>query len=247
MRAGPLRAGTARAPVNPQIRRSHQTISAIAVGRDSSGTSKPKPACSTLDAGKTQPHDYRQMCVAQRQFIRSRKQELATAAHPPGLSPMPFGDFAPQSRRDLSKIAQRFNAGVGARGSKSPCGAKEELVEPRASVVPAGTWLRWSPRPSVETLGYFQLSLRDGTGGTGVNFPKAARLNSLFPSPRAERRSATGFRGCDHAKPVTDRRSARWVRSLQARQPSGKHLRSVSAEFSSSLLKANCPALTYAR
>ena len=40
IRAGPLRAGTARAPAIPQIRRSQRTISAVAVQRDEAATDR---------------------------------------------------------------------------------------------------------------------------------------------------------------------------------------------------------------
>jgi hypothetical protein len=59
-------------------------------------------------------------------------------------------------------IAQRFNAGLGAKRRQVPKGRLKTI----ASVVPSGLVPRASI-PSVETLGYFRLSLRD-KGATGL-------------------------------------------------------------------------------
>ena len=83
------------------------------------------------------------------------------------LRPMPFGNFATQSRRDFTNIAQRFNAGLGAYGKPSPGGAKGIPVSPPQSAVPDGTGVRCLLGPSVETLGYFQPSLWDAVDETG--------------------------------------------------------------------------------
>ena len=96
-----------------------------------------------------------------------------------GLRAMPFGNSAPQSRRDFTKIARRFNAGLGAYGEPSPGGAKEIPVPPPQSAVPDGTGGRCPPGPSVETLGYSQPSLRDATCEPGwMSFRKPSGLRA---------------------------------------------------------------------
>ena len=92
------------------------------------------------------------------------------------LTSTPFGDFGTQSRRDFTRVAQRFNAGLGASGKPSPGGAKELPVTPPQSAVPDGTGGRYSSKPSVETLGYFRSSLRDAACETGwSNFRNSLR------------------------------------------------------------------------
>jgi len=59
-------------------------------------------------------------------------------------------------------IAQRFNAGwTGRERSRVPAGTAEIRRQPSAlsSLAGLGSWV--TPDPSVETLGYFQTSLRD--------------------------------------------------------------------------------------
>jgi hypothetical protein len=57
------------------------------------------------------------------------------------------------------RIAQRFNVGCRTKMSLSPEGTAEPWRA--ASAVPFGTRSRSVMEPNVETLGYYQLSLRD--------------------------------------------------------------------------------------
>jgi len=85
-----------------------------------------------------------------------------------GLTTMPFGRSAGLlSRRDTATIAQRFNAGTGRfclapvpKGRLNPSGAEHVLFKPTLGR-PFGTWGHLAAIPSVETLGYSRMSLRD--------------------------------------------------------------------------------------
>src|SRR5271157_2137013 len=66
-----------------------------------------------------------------------------------------------ESRRDSMKIAQRFNAGFKApKRSTAPPGAAETKRANR-SAAPTGLAGFINTKPSVETLGYSRMSLRD--------------------------------------------------------------------------------------
>jgi len=81
---------------------------------------------------------------------------------------MPFGSSCgPLSRRETTRIAQRFNAGSGQfcvapvpKGRLNPSNAGRVPLRP-ALGRPFGTWGHLSAKPSVETLGYSRMSLRD--------------------------------------------------------------------------------------
>ena len=78
------------------------------------------------------------------------------------LELMPFGNSVRRlSRRDIVRIAQRFNAGLKAGREASPGGKTEKRGFGVGFCRPSGT-LGLRPRqPSVETLGYYRMSLRD--------------------------------------------------------------------------------------
>ena len=78
-----------------------------------------------------------------------------------GLGAMPFGPSSGRlSRGDTMTIAQRFNAGYNAAsGSQPPSGAAEIGVA--SSSAARGLTGLLDARPSVETLGYPRMSLRD--------------------------------------------------------------------------------------
>jgi len=86
----------------------------------------------------------------------------------PPLAAMPFGNSSgPLSRRDTTTIAQRFNAGTGQfcaapvpKGRLNPSSAGRAPFRP-ALGRPFGTWGHLTAKPSVETLGYSRMSLRD--------------------------------------------------------------------------------------
>jgi len=65
------------------------------------------------------------------------------------------------SRRDFVKIAQRFNAGLSHAQIRSPEGTTEGCLLPCISIVPPGLASSNQSEPSVETLGYYRMSLRD--------------------------------------------------------------------------------------
>jgi len=81
---------------------------------------------------------------------------------------MPFeNSTGPLSRRDTTTIAQRFNAGTGRfcvspvpKGRLNPWSPERVLFRPLVGR-PFGTWGRSTAKPSVETLGYSRMSLRD--------------------------------------------------------------------------------------
>jgi hypothetical protein len=61
-------------------------------------------------------------------------------------------------------IAQRFNVGTGVLRRTSPEGTADgssDLTRPPDLSRPFGTYLELAVRPNVETLGYYQASLRD--------------------------------------------------------------------------------------
>lgn len=67
-----------------------------------------------------------------------------------------------ESRRDIPKIAQRFNAGATGNGCPSPEGATEVAAAIEIPLGrPFGTRIAACGQPSVETLGYYQISLRE--------------------------------------------------------------------------------------
>ena len=86
---------------------------------------------------------------------------------------MPFGNSVRRlSRRDIVRIAQRFNAGLKAGREASPGGTTEKRGFGLGFCRPSGT-LGLRPRqPSVETLGYYRMSLRDKLL---PEFPKGVR------------------------------------------------------------------------
>jgi len=101
---------------------------------------------------------------------------------PPGARP--FGNSSgPLSRRDITKIAQRFNAGIGQfRISSVPKGRLNLSSAGRVPFRPAlgrpfGTWGPLSAKPSVITPGYSRMSLRDKDRRPGQgDFRKALPL-----------------------------------------------------------------------
>jgi len=104
-----------------------------------------------------------------------------------GFSPMPFGNSSvPSSRRDTTTIAQRFNAGTGQscvapvpKGRLNPSSAGRVPFRP-ALGRPFGTWGRLTAKPSVETLGYSRMSLRDKDRRPGQrDFRKAMGLAAM--------------------------------------------------------------------
>jgi len=114
---------------------------------------------------------------------RPRGPARVAQAHP--LKPMPFGNSTGfLSRRDTTTIAQRFNAGTGQfcvppvpKGRLNPSTAGRVPFRP-AFGRPFGTWGVLTARPSVETLGYSRMSLRDKDRRSGrANFRKALPLN----------------------------------------------------------------------
>ena len=93
---------------------------------------------------------------------------------------MPFEDSSGSlSRRDTTTIAQRFNAGTGQfcvgpvpKGRLNPPSTERVLFRPVVGR-PFGTWVCLTAKPSVETLGYSRMSLRDndrrpGQGDSGT-------------------------------------------------------------------------------
>jgi len=103
------------------------------------------------------------------------------------LAPTPFGNSSgPLSRRDTTTIAQRFNAGAG-QSCVAPV-PKGRLILSSAGRVPYrralgrpfGTWGRLTAKPSVETLGYSRMSLRDKDRRPGQgDFRKALGLRPM--------------------------------------------------------------------
>jgi len=91
------------------------------------------------------------------------------------------------SRRDTTTIAQRFNAGTGQfcvapvpKGRLNPTSAERVPFRP-ALGRPFGTWGHLTAKPSVETLGYSRMSLRDKDRRPGQgDFRKALNLNRVF-------------------------------------------------------------------
>src|SRR5271157_2958377 len=90
------------------------------------------------------------------------------------------------------KIAQRFNAGTGQfcvapvpKGRLNPSSAGRVPFRP-ALGRPFGTWALLTAKPSVETLGYFRMSLRDSDRRPGQgNFRKASALRTLHSALRS--------------------------------------------------------------
>ena len=91
------------------------------------------------------------------------------------LALMPLGNSVSLSRRDIVRIAQRFNAGLRQEGKRVPEGRQKTGFRSRASAVPPGLWGAPTTRPSVETLGYCRMSLRDRIL---PEFPKGINSNS---------------------------------------------------------------------
>ena len=60
------------------------------------------------------------------------------------------------------RIAQRFHAGLSEEGARVPEGQQRPEIETQFSVVPPGLCQAPTTRPSVKTLGYCRMSLRDG-------------------------------------------------------------------------------------
>jgi len=102
--------------------------------------------------------------------------------------PTPLGNSSgPLSRRDTTTMAKRFNAGTGQRcvapipkGRLNPSSAGRVPFRP-ALGRPFGTWGHLAAKPSVETLGYYRVSLRDNGRRPGQgNFRKALVLAGAF-------------------------------------------------------------------
>jgi hypothetical protein len=76
---------------------------------------------------------------------------------------MPFGNSVNLvSRRDIVRIARRFNVGNVEHNAPSPEGTAESWpLQPHHFSRPFGTRHSWLVRPGVETPGYCRLSLRD--------------------------------------------------------------------------------------
>ena len=107
------------------------------------------------------------------------------------LAPMPFGNSGgPLSRRDTATIAQRFNTGTGPlcvapvpKGRLNPSSAGRVAFR-SALGRPFGTWGLMSAKPSVETLGYSRVSLRDKDRWPGQGrAPSGMRLSAPPPNP----------------------------------------------------------------
>ena len=91
-----------------------------------------------------------------------------------------------QSRRDFSRIAQRFNAGPVPSGPQKSRRDERTAGQAEVSIVLAGLVLPFPVDPSVETLGYSQSSLRDAACETaGVIFRKALRLGRGARAPQS--------------------------------------------------------------
>ena len=114
--------------------------------------------------------------AAPRRGARGPRQARQLPSRGGGLSLMPFGNSVRRlSRRDIVRIAQRFNAGLKAGREASPGGTTEKLGFGLGFCRPSGT-LGLRPRqPSVETLGS-----RCPSGTTfGLNSRKALGLTGL--------------------------------------------------------------------
>src|SRR5271157_4056652 len=130
------------------------------------------------------------------------------------MTAMPFGNSTGfLSRRDTTTIAQRFNAGAGQsyvpsvpKGRLNPSTAERVLFRP-AFGRPFGTWSVLTAKPSVETLGYSRMSLRDKDRRSGRgNFRKALPLRvfcaalwlaAALSSPAAELSGTPPLPGAD--------------------------------------------------
>ena len=88
------------------------------------------------------------------QEIRGKKR------HHAGLALMPSDSGERMSRRDIVRIARRFNAGNDVPEIPVPKGRLESWWK-RGFNRPFGTDFGWCVPPSVETLGYCRMSLRD--------------------------------------------------------------------------------------
>jgi len=77
------------------------------------------------------------------------------------LRVVPFGNSVSLSRRDIVRIAQRFNAGLRQEGKRVPEGRQKTGFD--LGLLPSLRDSGGAPttRPSVETLGYCRMSLRD--------------------------------------------------------------------------------------
>ena len=106
------------------------------------------------------------------------------------LAPRPFGNsWGPSSRRDTTTKAQRFNAGTGRRcvapvpkGRLNPSSAGCVPFRP-ALGRPFGTWAHLTAKPSVETLGYSRMSLRDNDRRPGQGHVQSG-MGMSAPQPR---------------------------------------------------------------
>jgi hypothetical protein len=82
------------------------------------------------------------------------------------------------------RIAQRFNAGTAAENPPSP----EGTDEPVASQPSLRDLSRAAPKPSVETLDYFRLSLRESDAGLVTHGLGALGLKPALLRLRAAKR-----------------------------------------------------------
>ncbi len=103
----------------------------------------------------------------------------------PSLALMPFGNsrVAPKaaSRRDILRIAQRFNAGSRERRCRVPKARLSSCHNYFPSAVPSGLIQLTMDSPGVKTPGYFQSSLRDDACG-----PLAKRVGEFTKGIRAK-------------------------------------------------------------
>ena len=105
---------------------------------------------------------------------------------------MPFGNRVSLSRRDIVRKALRSNAGFTQEGKRVPEGRQKPELETQFSVVPPGLWGAPTARPSVETLGYRRMSLRDrllpefpkGIIAKPDDFCKKGRVQHAHENPR---------------------------------------------------------------
>ena len=95
--------------------------------------------------------------------------------------PLPFGHSALQSRRDVPKVTQRFNAGSEPSGQHESRRDDRSAGKAQISVVPSGLAPRPPRTPAFKRWAIFEPSLRDAAcGTTELNFRRALRLAPLL-------------------------------------------------------------------
>ena len=164
------------------------------------------------------------------------------------LPSMRLGNSLTESRRDFSRIAQRFNAGPEPSEPHKSRRDERSAGQAGISVVPAGLVAPFLADPSVETLGYSQSSLRDAACETaGAIFRKALSLACIFPGGGEADRpkgSSADFRVCGIADFQIGKGSESSPRS-QVRKPAIRQARRPAllprgANFQSSRSRLNC-------